>query len=76
VEPGETAQFLLAEGLDTETQSIDSGGTERGQPRLGDCLGIRLERDLAVRGYIERCLAGRDNPASSASSSDGVPPPK
>jgi hypothetical protein len=73
VDPGQTTQLLLAEGLDTETHPIDPGGLEGGEPRLGDSLGIGFEGDFAIGALTanDASHAATIRATSSGSRSDG-----
>ena len=59
-------QLRVAERLHAKAQSIDAGAPERGEPRLGDRLGIGFHRDFAILRHVEGGLAGLDDPRDLA----------
>jgi hypothetical protein len=62
VKTRETAQLVVAEGLNADAQPVDAGAPERRQPSLGDRLRVGFHRDFAVRRHVERVFARLDDP--------------
>ena len=58
VQARQPPQFVVAERLDAEAQTIDARRAVARQPLGRDGFGIRFERDLAIGGDVERSSAG------------------